>query len=133
MTHAQPGAPAPSDAATAVLADLRSRPRRTVLAVPGSSVKMIDKARGLPVDEVFLDLEDAVAGPAKEQARTNVVAALTAGGFAAPTVVVRVNAWDTEYTVRDVTEVVGRGGPTSTRCCCPRCARERRSWRSTWC
>ncbi|MDV8000584.1 CoA ester lyase [Rhodococcus sp. IEGM 1408] len=110
MTHAQPTATAPSDAASAAIAGLRTRPRRTVLAVPGSSVKMIDKARGLPVDEVFLDLEDAVAGPAKEQARGNVVDALTAGGFAAPTVVVRVNAWDTEYTVRDVTEVVGRAG-----------------------
>ena len=62
------------------------------------------------MDEVFLDLEDAVAGPAKEDARENVVAALQAGGFAAPTVVVRVNAWDTQYTVRDVTEIVGRAG-----------------------
>ncbi|WP_194861127.1 CoA ester lyase [Dietzia sp. SYD-A1] len=110
MTPAQYSDPAPADSAAATIADLRARPRRTVLAVPGSSVKMIDKARGLPVDEVFLDLEDAVAGPAKEQARENVVEALTTEGFAAPTVVVRVNAWDTEYTVRDVTEVVGRAG-----------------------
>ena len=98
------------DGATERLAELRARPRRTVLAVPGSSERMLDKARGLGVDEVFLDLEDAVAGPAKETARENVVAALGRGGFAAPTVVVRVNAWDTEYTVRDVTEVVGRAG-----------------------
>ncbi|MET3860310.1 citrate lyase subunit beta/citryl-CoA lyase [Dietzia sp. 2505] len=110
MTPAQHTEPAPSESAAATIAGLRARPRRTVLAVPGSSVKMIDKARGLPVDEVFLDLEDAVAGPAKEQARENVVDALTSGDFAAPTVVVRVNAWDTEYTVRDVTEVVGRAG-----------------------
>ncbi|PAY23133.1 CoA ester lyase [Dietzia natronolimnaea] len=110
MTPAQHTDPALSDSAAATIAGLRARPRRTVLAVPGSSVKMIDKARGLPVDEVFLDLEDAVAGPAKEQARENVVDALTTGRFAAPTVVVRVNAWDTEYTVRDVTEVVGRAG-----------------------
>ncbi|MBB1034395.1 CoA ester lyase [Dietzia sp. CQ4] len=110
MTPAQHTEPAPSESAAATIAGLRTRPRRTVLAVPGSSVKMIGKARGLPVDEVFLDLEDAVAGPAKEQAREKVVEALTSGGFAAPTVVVRVNAWDTEYTVRDVTEVVGRAG-----------------------
>ena len=109
MRDASHRTPVPSDSAAAI-ADLRSRPRRTVLAVPGSSVKMIGKARGLQVDEVFLDLEDAVAGPAKEEARGNVVEALLAGGFAAPTVVVRVNAWDTEYTVRDVTEVVGRAG-----------------------
>lgn len=110
MTAAPHATPAPSEDAAAALSELRARPRRTVLAVPGSSVKMIDKARGLPVDEVFLDLEDAVAGPAKEEARQNVVAALNGGDFAAPTVVVRVNAWDTEYTVRDVTEIVGRAG-----------------------
>lgn len=110
MTAAPHATPAPSEDAATALAGLRARPRRTVLAVPGSSVKMIDKARGLPVDEVFLDLEDAVAGPAKEEARQNVVAALNGGDFAAPTVVVRVNAWDTEYTVRDVTEIVGRAG-----------------------
>lgn len=92
------------------LAELRARPRRTVLAVPGSSTRMLEKATGLPVDEVFLDLEDAVAGPAKAEARENVVAALDRGGFAAPTVVVRVNAWDTEYTHTDVAEVVGRAG-----------------------
>jgi len=110
MTAAPHATPAPSEDAAAALSELRARPRRTVLAVPGSSVKMIDKARGLPVDEVFLDLEDAVAGPAKEEARQNVVAALNGGDFAAPTVVVRVNAWDTESTVRDVTEIVGRAG-----------------------
>ncbi|MGN0102428.1 MAG: HpcH/HpaI aldolase/citrate lyase family protein [Dietzia sp.] len=110
MTAAPHVTTAPSEDAASAIAELRARPRRTVLAVPGSSVKMIDKARGLPVDEVFLDLEDAVAGPAKDEARENVVTALGQGGFAAPTVVVRVNAWDTEYTVRDVTEVVGRAG-----------------------
>lgn len=110
MTDARHSPTAPAQDPVARIADLRARPRRTVLAVPGSSVKMIDKARGLPVDEVFLDLEDAVAGPAKDEARQNVVDALLGGGFAAPTLVVRVNAWDTEYTIRDVTEVVGRAG-----------------------
>ena len=112
MTDARHTPPTPTQDPVTRIADLRARPRRTVLAVPGSSVKMIDKARGLPVDEVFLDLEDAVAGPAKEAARENVVAALLTGEFAAPTVVVRGNAWDTEYTVRDVTEIVGRAGAT---------------------
>lgn len=110
MTAATGTATAPPGSAAAAIAELRARPRRTVLAVPGSSVKMIDKARGLAVDEVFLDLEDAVAGPAKAEARANVVEALGAGEFTAPTVVVRVNAWDTEYTVGDVNEVVGRAG-----------------------
>jgi citrate lyase subunit beta/citryl-CoA lyase len=44
------------------------RPRRTCLAVPGSSSRFLEKARGLPVDEVFLDLEDAVAPGAKPAA-----------------------------------------------------------------
>jgi citrate lyase subunit beta/citryl-CoA lyase len=58
------------------------RPRRTCLAVPGSSPRFLEKARGLPVDEVFLDLEDAVAPGAKPAARTAVVAALNGGGWA---------------------------------------------------
>jgi citrate lyase subunit beta/citryl-CoA lyase len=44
------------------------RSRRSVLAVPGSSPKMLAKAQGLPVDEAFLDLEDAVAADAKQSA-----------------------------------------------------------------
>lgn len=58
----------------------RQRPRRTCLAVPGSSAKMIDKARGLAVDQFFLDLEDAVAPLAKAEARGRIVAALNEGG-----------------------------------------------------
>lgn len=110
MSDAPHSHTAPIEQPAERIAELRSRPRRTVLAVPGSTVKMIDKAKGLPVDEVFLDLEDAVAGPAKAEARENVVDALRSGGFVAQTVVVRVNAWDTEYTVADVSEVVGRAG-----------------------
>lgn len=107
---ASAGPAAQSAPAAAAIADLRARPRRTVLAVPGSSVKMISKARSLPVDEVFLDLEDAVAGPAKDEARRNVIEALLGEAFTAPTVVVRVNAWDTAYTLSDVSEVIGRAG-----------------------
>jgi hypothetical protein len=57
------------------------RPRRSCLAVPASSGKMLDKARDLGADQVFLDLEDAVAPLAKPQARKNAVAALTEGGW----------------------------------------------------
>lgn len=89
------------------LARLRGAARRTTLAVPGSSPKMLAKATGLAADEVFLDLEDAVAGPAKAEARGNIVAALRAGGFAAGQVCVRVNAWDTPDTVYDVVEILG--------------------------
>ncbi len=81
------------------------------MAVPGSSPRFIDKARTLPVDALFLDLEDAVAPAEKVAARGQIVRALTTGEFAAPTVTVRVNAWDTPWTTRDVLEVVtGAGG-----------------------
>ncbi len=86
------------------------RPRRSNLAVPGSSQKMIDKARALPVDQVFLDLEDAVAPLAKPQARQTIVAALTEGGWGERLRVVRVNDWTTPWTYRDVVEVVEGAG-----------------------
>ncbi|AOS61765.1 HpcH/HpaI aldolase/citrate lyase family protein [Actinoalloteichus hymeniacidonis] len=88
----------------------RLRPRRSCLAVPGSSQKMIDKARGLPVDEFFLDLEDACAPPAKPQARRNAVAALNEGGWDGRTRVVRINDLGTEWAYRDVIEVVEGAG-----------------------
>ncbi|WP_460850099.1 HpcH/HpaI aldolase/citrate lyase family protein, partial [Phytohabitans suffuscus] len=84
--------------------------RRSCLAVPGSSLKMLDKARGLPADQVFLDLEDAVAPLAKPAARANVVAALNEGGWGGRTRVVRVNDLTTPWTYRDVVEVVEGAG-----------------------
>ena len=51
------------------------RPRRSNLAVPGSNPKMLEKAKGLPADQIFMDLEDSVAPIAKADARKNVVAA----------------------------------------------------------
>ncbi|MGL5247570.1 MAG: HpcH/HpaI aldolase/citrate lyase family protein, partial [Brooklawnia sp.] len=86
------------------------RARRTVLAVPGSSERFIEKSRGLPVDALFLDLEDAVAPAAKVDARAQIVAALKQGGWQAPTITVRVNDWDTPWTTADVLEVVGGAG-----------------------
>lgn len=85
--------------------------RRTVLAVPGSSDRFIEKARSLPVDALFLDLEDAVAPNAKAEARQRIIAALNdSRGFQAPTVTYRVNAWDTPWTTMDIVEVVGAAG-----------------------
>ncbi|MEO3826167.1 CoA ester lyase [Actinomadura sp. B10D3] len=86
------------------------RSRRTTLAVPGSNPRFIEKARGLPADEVFLDLEDAVAPSAKEDARGTVVAALNEGDWAGRTRVVRVNDLDTPWAYRDVIEVVEGAG-----------------------
>jgi citrate lyase subunit beta/citryl-CoA lyase len=86
------------------------RSRRSNLAVPGSSVKMMDKAKGLPADQVFLDLEDAVAPIAKEGARANIVAALTEGGWGDKVRTVRVNDWTTRWTHADVTAIVEGAG-----------------------
>src|SRR3954454_12155742 len=98
-------------AAGSATADTRPvRARRSNLAVPGSSQKMIDKARTLPVDLVFLDLEDAVAPVAKPQARQRVVEALTEGGWGSTVRAVRVNDWATPWTYRDVVDVVEGAG-----------------------
>jgi citrate lyase subunit beta/citryl-CoA lyase len=71
---------------------------------------MIEKSRGLAVDYVFLDLEDAVAPLAKASARSAVADAVAAGGWAAVTVAVRVNDLSTPHTYRDVIEVVETAG-----------------------
>ncbi|MGV0849542.1 HpcH/HpaI aldolase/citrate lyase family protein [Mycolicibacterium phlei] len=84
----------------------RYRPRRTVLSVPGSSAKMVDKAKTLPADEVFLDLEDAVAPDAKAEARSRVARALTEPGWDGQLRGVRVNDWTTPWTHADIIEVV---------------------------
>ncbi|MBA2560462.1 MAG: CoA ester lyase [Propionibacteriales bacterium] len=86
------------------------RPRRSCLAVPGSNPRFLEKARTLPVDQVFLDLEDSVAPIAKEQARKNVVYALNEGGWQEKVRVVRVNDLTTSWTYRDVIQVVEGAG-----------------------
>ena len=71
---------------------------------------MLAKAPGLPADQVFLDLEDAVAPDAKESARDNVVAALNDGAWQGKTTAVRVNDLTTPWTYRDVITVVESAG-----------------------
>ncbi len=82
------------------------RPRRSCLAVPGSSRRFIDKARGLPCDEVFLDLEDAVAPAAKAAARGNVIEALNRGTGAASCARSGSTTPAPPWAYRDVIEVV---------------------------
>ncbi|MGK2902714.1 MAG: HpcH/HpaI aldolase/citrate lyase family protein [Mycobacterium sp.] len=87
------------------------RPRRTCLSVPGSSDKMIEKAKTLAADEVFVDLEDAVAAGAKAAARTRAAAALAKPGWTNGALRgVRVNDWTTPWTHADVIEVVAAAG-----------------------
>jgi len=71
---------------------------------------MIEKAKGLPADEVFLDLEDAVAPDAKAQARIQVAAALAGPGWSGQLRGVRVNDWTTPWTYTDVIDVVSAAG-----------------------
>src|SRR4249919_30216 len=88
----------------------RLRPRRSCLAVPGSNPRFLEKAQGLPADQVFLDLEDACAPLVKESARHAIVDALNTGDWGEKTRVVRVNDWTTHWTYRDVVTVVEGAG-----------------------
>ena len=78
------------------------RPRRSVLYMPGSNARALDKAKTLPADGVILDLEDSVAPDAKEAARQQVADAVKAGGFGAREVFIRVNGVDTPWHAEDL-------------------------------
>ncbi len=86
------------------------RARRTTLAVPGSNLRMLEKARDLATDALFLDLEDSVSPLVKEQARANVIAALCEGDFGDRVVSVRINAMDTQWSADDLTQVIEQAG-----------------------
>ena len=86
------------------------RARRCVLSVPGSSEKMMAKAAAIEVDQVLLDLEDAVAPNAKEAARHKVVEALNTLDWCAKTRCVRINDTQTQWCHDDIIEVVMAAG-----------------------
>lgn len=90
----------------------KARVQRSELAVPGSNPSMIEKAASGPADFVFLDIEDAVAPPDKEQARRNIIQALNDIDWRAKgkTVSVRINGLDTHYMYRDVVDVMEQAG-----------------------
>ncbi|MDP2698958.1 CoA ester lyase [Thalassospira sp.] len=73
------------------------RPRRSVLYMPGSNARALEKGRGLLADGLILDLEDAVAPDAKDMARDQIVAALDAGGYGGREIQVRVNGLNTPW------------------------------------
>ncbi|WP_417475627.1 HpcH/HpaI aldolase/citrate lyase family protein [Leisingera sp.] len=77
--------------------DPRTRPYRSVLYIPGSKPRALDKARQLPVDAVIFDLEDAVSPEEKENARATLAEALAAGGYGARMKIVRINGLDTDW------------------------------------
>src|SRR6516164_4358658 len=86
------------------------RPRRSVLYMPGSNARAMDKARTLPVDAVILDLEDSVAPDAKAVARQQVLDAVLAGGFGGREIIIRINGLDTAWWIEDV-DVVAKARP----------------------
>jgi malyl-CoA/(S)-citramalyl-CoA lyase len=88
----------------------RSRLHRSELAVPGSNVRMLEKAPGLGADIVMLDLEDAVAPDDKPQARSNVIDALNELDWSGCSVSLRINGLDTHYCYRDIVDVVEQAG-----------------------
>ncbi|WP_299698625.1 CoA ester lyase [uncultured Tateyamaria sp.] len=73
------------------------RPLRSVLYIPGSKPRALDKARGLPVDAIIFDLEDAVSLEEKESARATLAEALAQGGYGARLKIVRINGFDTAW------------------------------------
>ncbi|MDU8911855.1 CoA ester lyase [Aestuariicoccus sp. MJ-SS9] len=81
--------------------DMRARPYRSVLYIPGSRERALDKARGLPVDAIIFDLEDAVTVAEKPAARATLKAALGQGGYGHRTRIVRINGLDTEWGAED--------------------------------
>jgi malyl-CoA/(S)-citramalyl-CoA lyase len=89
---------------------VKNRLHRSELAVPGTNVRAMEKAPTLGADVVFLDLEDAVAPDDKEQARENVIDALTSLDWSACAVSVRINGLDTHFCYRDVVDVVEAAG-----------------------
>ncbi len=86
-----------------------ARPRRSVLYMPGSNARALEKGRSLPADGLILDLEDAVAPDAKETARDQIVAALKEGGYGRREIAVRVNGLDSPWGRDDVKAMATSG------------------------
>jgi citrate lyase subunit beta/citryl-CoA lyase len=95
--------------------DRSRRIRRSCLAVPGSSLRKLEKAAASDADQVFIDLEDAVAPSEKATARTQAVEALTSFDFGSKVRTLRINDVSTPFAFRDVIEVVA-GAPGRLDC-----------------
>ncbi|MFT4519992.1 MAG: citrate lyase subunit beta/citryl-CoA lyase [Halioglobus sp.] len=84
---------------------MKIRPRRSLLYMPGSNPRALDKARSLPADGLILDMEDSVAPDAKQAARDQIGAALAEGGYGHRELMVRINALSTEWGLADIDAV----------------------------
>ena len=85
------------------------RPRRSVLYMPGSNARALEKGRSLAADALILDLEDAVAPDAKEEARRQILAALAEGGYGKREMIVRVNGMETDWGQADLEAMAASG------------------------
>lgn len=85
--------------------DPRLRPYRSVLYIPGSRPRALEKARGLPIDAIIFDLEDAVSADEKENAQDTLHEALSAGGYGNRTRIVRINGLDSAWGQADAEAV----------------------------
>ncbi len=81
---------------------MQGRPRRSVLYMPGSNERALEKAKTIPADALIFDLEDAVAPDAKALARDQVSAAAKGGGYGGREIVIRVNAIETPWGTEDL-------------------------------
>lgn len=92
-----------------VLPEAAARPRRSVLYMPGSNARALEKARDIPADALILDLEDAVAPDAKAEARAQVCEAVKAGGYGRREIIIRANGLDTPWGLDDIKAAVAAG------------------------
>jgi citrate lyase subunit beta/citryl-CoA lyase len=88
---------------------MQIRPRRSVLYMPGSNARALEKAKGIAADVLILDLEDAVAPEQKVAAREQVMGAVRAGGYGHRELVIRINGLDTPWAAADLQAVAGSG------------------------
>lgn len=86
-----------------------ARPLRSTLYIPASKPRALEKARGLPVDAIIFDLEDAVSVDEKVAARATLAEALATGGYGARMKIIRINGLDTEWGAPDAQAAVSMG------------------------
>ena len=86
-----------------------AHPRRSVLYMPGSNLRALEKGKTLPADALILDLEDSVAPDQKEAARGNVVDAVKAGGYGHREIVIRVNSLNSPWGFEDIVAAATSG------------------------
>jgi len=89
--------------------DITTQPLRSVLYIPASYERALDKARSLPTDAIIFDLEDAVAPEAKPAARATLAAALHQGGYGKRAKIIRINALTTKWGLDDIRTLKGAG------------------------